>query len=433
MPSEREFELGPWRVEPARGVILRDGKEVRLEPKLMELLLVFAASPSRVIGKDEIIARVWSGRAIGDDTLSAAMSRLRTALGETKTERYIQTLPKRGYRLLVASDGADTRSRERDARSEAEQLVARGVAALQLPLPPSLAQARVYFEAAVARDSGRADAHAGLADAMLAQLMMGQDTPSMLASTAKSAAQAATALDESLAPAWSALGFAILLADRTFAPADAALARAVALDPSLSSAHRRRGFALASIGRFADGERAVRLAIECDPLSFAARTQLLQMLLIARRYPQAIAEAKHAIALSAQSFEAWAAKGWAHAFLGEEREAVEALRESLKLMGTDEATLGKLATAYAQGGFQAMSASGADLFETQRVMFVPRPMDVAMLRTQAGQFDAAFAALNVAASRDDPVLLMLPWLPHLDRLRNDPRFNALKERLRLVH
>ena len=64
MPTEREFELGSWRVDPARGAILRGGKEVRLEPKLMELLLVFAASPSRIISKDEIIARVWNGRAI---------------------------------------------------------------------------------------------------------------------------------------------------------------------------------------------------------------------------------------------------------------------------------------------------------------------------------------------------------------------------------
>jgi len=431
MPAEQDFKLGPWRVDPALGVIRREGKEVRLEPKLMELLLVFAASPSRVISKDEIIARVWSGRAIGDDTLSAAISRLRSALGETKNERYIETLSKRGYRLLTARHGVAPR--ERDAQSEVDDLVARGNAALRVPLPPSLAQARVYFEGAIARDRARADAHTGLADAMLAQLMMGQETPALLAPAAKSAAQAATALDEKLAPAWSALGIATLLADRAFAPADVALVRAIALDPSLSSARSRRAFALATIGRFADGEREARLAVESDPLAFATHTQLLQMLLAARRYPQAIAEAKRAIALSPQSFEAWAAKGWAHVFLGEEREGVEALRESLRLMGTDAATLEKLASAYARGGVEAMSAAGADLFESQRVMFVPRPLDVAMLRTQAGQFDAAFAALAVAASRDDPVLLMLPWLPHLDRLRNDPRFNALKERVRLVH
>src|SRR5215469_10417752 len=103
MSSEESFEFADWRVNPARGLVSREGKEVRLEPKLMALLIVFASSSGRVITKDEIVSRVWSGRAIGDDTLSAAISRLRTALGETKAKRYIETLPKRGYRALVTS------------------------------------------------------------------------------------------------------------------------------------------------------------------------------------------------------------------------------------------------------------------------------------------------------------------------------------------
>src|SRR5215472_6089314 len=226
----------------------------------MELLLVFATSPGRVITKDEIVSRVWSGRAIGDDTLSAAISRLRAALGETKSKRYIETLPKRGYRTVVAA--TDTNGpRKRDRRSETDDLVVKGIAALRVPLPPSLAQARTYFEAAIARDPSRADAYTGLADTMLAQLMMGQELPQRLAGTAKAAAQAATALDANLAPAWSALGISVLLADRDFASADAALARAIALDPELSSAHGRRAFAFASIGRLADAEREARRTI----------------------------------------------------------------------------------------------------------------------------------------------------------------------------
>jgi DNA-binding winged helix-turn-helix (wHTH) protein/tetratricopeptide (TPR) repeat protein len=430
-PRERTFDIGAWRVEPARGCLIarEGGREVRLEPKAMDLLLLFAGDPGAVLSKDRIIAGVWGGRAIGDDTLAAVVSRLRSALGETRDERYIETVSKRGYRLL-AEPNVGARPVRVVGVDEAGKLVAKGLAVLKTPLPTALAQARIYFEGAIAADATRADAHAGLAQTLFAQHLSGQGRDLIL--IAKTAAHAATALDANSAPAWAALGYATLLADRDFKKADIALLKAIALDPSLTSARRYRAFALASVGKFIEVEREARAAIEIDPLSLAARGDLLQMLLVARRYRQTVAEAKRAIDLSATVSEIWSARGWAHFYLGEEKLAVEALLQSLRLWGTDKATLTRLARAHHQGGFETFFARGADLLESQRVMFVPRALDIAMLRTAAGDADAAFAALDKAADRDDPLLLLVPFLPHLDRLRNDARFAALLERVRLV-
>jgi tetratricopeptide (TPR) repeat protein len=392
------------------------------------LLLLFAAAPDRVVSKEEIIARVWSGRAIGDDTLAAAISRLRSALGEAKDRRFIETLPKRGYRLLIAPDGAGVRPAQ-DPESDVAALLRKGRAALAVPLPQSLAQARVYFEAAAVADPGSAAAHAGLAEVMLTQHAVGQGAS--FTASARAAAQAATALDPALAAGWALLGAATLLADRDFASADAALSKALALDPNLARAHRARAFALASAGRFVEAERAARRAAEIDPLSLAARIDVIQILFAARHMSHALAEAKKAIRLSAQAAEAWSALGWAHAFLGAHRDAADALLESIRLLGTDAATIARLRSVFDDGGFEALCAAGAQLFEQQRVMFVPRPMDLAMLHANAGAPDAAFAALEEALRRDDPALLFLAYLPHLDRLRNDPRFASLVARARL--
>ncbi len=425
----RPFDLGGWRIDPSRGALIRDGQERRLEPRLMDLLLLFAGSPGRVISKDEIVASVWSGRAIGDDTLAAAVSRLRSALGETKDERFIETLPKRGYRLLIAPEGSDIPVSRNDG-GDVESLLRKGRAALEVPLPQSLAQARVYFEAAVAADSRSARAHAGVAQAMLTQHAVGQGAS--FAASAKAAAQAATALDPELAQGWALLGAAILLADRDFAGADAALLKALALDPDLASAHRARAFALAAIGRFVEAEREARRTAELEPLSLSARIDIVQLLLAARRPTQALAEAKKAIGLSNQSADAWAALGWAQAFLGNHRDAADALLESVRLLGTDAATVARLKAAFEAEGFDAFCAAGAALFEQQRVMFVARPMDLAMLYANAGDTGRAFASLEEAIRRDDPVTLLLAYLPHLDRLRNDPRFPSLLMRARAV-
>src|SRR5262249_6614867 len=194
---ERGFLLGAWQVEPSRSLLIAraGGREVHLEPRLMELLLLFAGEPEAVLAKDRIVAAVWGKRAVGDDTLAAAVSRLRSALGESKTERYIETVPKRGYRLLKRPEGASAAPVRK--RGKSAELVAKGYAAMKTPLPSALAQARLYFEGAIEADGG-ADAHCGLAHVFIAQHFAGHGRD--LIAAAKAAAQAALALDVDHAP-----------------------------------------------------------------------------------------------------------------------------------------------------------------------------------------------------------------------------------------
>jgi tetratricopeptide (TPR) repeat protein len=430
--AHRPFRFGAWRVDPARGVLMADtGEESRLEPRLMDLLVLFAGSGGRVLGKEEIIEAVWEGRAIGDDTLAAAVSRLRRALGETADRRYIETSPKRGYRA-VPGDGAPTGPPVRSASAgppEARALVAQGRRALASPLPSSLAQARLYFEAAVRAAPGYAPAHQGLADGLIAgRLAGGAPEPA----AAKAAAHAAVGLDETSAPAWSTLGMALLLADRDFAAADAALRRAAALDPALPTPHRHRAFAFATVGRFVEAEREARRAVELALASLEPRADLLQVLLMARRYRRAANEANAVLSLAPGSSEAWYARGWALVLAGDEAEGLEALLKGFELWGAGSERLDELRAAFRAEGFQAVARLAADLFTRQEVLLPHRTMDVAILRAMGGQADAAFALLEAALAKDEPVLLVFPWLPHFDPLKTDPRYEPFLRRLRLV-
>ncbi len=435
--QQQPFDFGGWRVEPARGVLSdrAGGPDVHIEPRLMDLLLLFASSSGRVLSKTEILDAVWAGRAVGDDTLAAAVSRLRAALSEPSGRRYIETLPKRGYRLALSpTDGAAHPQRKRgDGPEKAAALLAQGRAALAAPFAASLGQARLYFEAAVSEAPDWAPAHVGLADALVAQRFSGQGAQGTdLLAAAKASAHAAVGLDPDLARAWSVLGFVTLLADRNFSAADEALRRAVSIDPHLSSAHGHRAFAFAATGQFVEAERESRRALELEPLSLMTHGALLQILLTARRYRQVIVAANEALALSPLSSEAWYAKGWAFVLSGDEPAGADTLLKGLELWGIDTAQIEALRAAYLKDGFQALCAQGADLFETQKVMFTPRITDVAFLRAAAGQLDRAFSALETAAALDDPILVFLPWLAYCDPLRKDPRWLRLLERVRLV-
>lgn len=96
------FQLGQWNVHPKEGE-LRSGAEVRkLQPKVMDVLCRLAAAPGELVSRDELVRDVWDGRAVSDEPLNRCIAELRNALGDDRNQpRYIETLPRRGYRLLA--------------------------------------------------------------------------------------------------------------------------------------------------------------------------------------------------------------------------------------------------------------------------------------------------------------------------------------------
>jgi len=76
--------------------------EIRpLEPKSFRLLLLLVENPGRVLSKEEIMAEVWSGTFVGDNSLARSITQIRKALDDDpKAPRYVETVPTIGYRFL---------------------------------------------------------------------------------------------------------------------------------------------------------------------------------------------------------------------------------------------------------------------------------------------------------------------------------------------
>jgi len=101
------FQLGTWLVQPAAGLLTERGKERRIEPKVMAVLEVLAEANGDVVTRETIMDKVWPNQEITDDVLNTCISSLRRSLGDDRrNSRYVQTLPKHGYRLLVAVEPA---------------------------------------------------------------------------------------------------------------------------------------------------------------------------------------------------------------------------------------------------------------------------------------------------------------------------------------
>jgi DNA-binding winged helix-turn-helix (wHTH) protein len=106
---DRSFNLGEWRVEPALNRVSGPSGTVPLEPRAMELLMFLARHPGQVLSRETLIDGVWQQEFVGEAVLRNSVSALRRALGDdARNPRLIETISKRGYRLIAPVDGLES-------------------------------------------------------------------------------------------------------------------------------------------------------------------------------------------------------------------------------------------------------------------------------------------------------------------------------------
>jgi eukaryotic-like serine/threonine-protein kinase len=100
-PNKKElYEFGPFRVDPEREMVVREGEPVPLTPKNFQILLALVRHNREVVTKDDLMKKVWPDTFVEEANLSRNIFMLRKALGETAQDRrYIVTVPGCGYRL----------------------------------------------------------------------------------------------------------------------------------------------------------------------------------------------------------------------------------------------------------------------------------------------------------------------------------------------
>jgi DNA-binding winged helix-turn-helix (wHTH) protein len=102
LQTKRIYEFGPFRLDEAEHLLLRDGEAVPLTPKAFDLLLALVERHGHLLEKDELLKKVWPDMFVEEANLASNISQLRKALGGgANAERYIETIPKCGYRFVA--------------------------------------------------------------------------------------------------------------------------------------------------------------------------------------------------------------------------------------------------------------------------------------------------------------------------------------------
>jgi DNA-binding winged helix-turn-helix (wHTH) protein len=241
------YQFGPFALNDVAYRLSREGRDVPLSPKLIDLLIHLVQRPGTLVTKEELFAAVWPDVTVTDNALTRAVSEVRQALeDDPASPRYIQTVARRGYRFVghvtteaaaaLAAVAAPTlplrRARETPSLEAFRQLT-EGRLQLESLDAAGVPAAIDHFTQAIALDPRYALAHVGLANARFWQYELSR---------------------ERNVPDTTVLATAV---------ADAR--RAIELDPQLAEAHATLSFVLVSAGRFPDAQRAASRAIELEP------------------------------------------------------------------------------------------------------------------------------------------------------------------------
>ena len=96
------YEFGPFRLDVAEHMLLRSGQPVPLTPKIFAVLRVLVQNDGHLVEKEKLLKEVWPDSFVEEGTLNRSVSILRKALGDSPSgHRYIETVPKRGYRFVA--------------------------------------------------------------------------------------------------------------------------------------------------------------------------------------------------------------------------------------------------------------------------------------------------------------------------------------------
>jgi len=233
------YRFGPFELDAPRERLFRGAARVRLSDPQFAILLLLISHVGKVVSKEALANAAWRKTAVTDNSIDQAISRLRKTLGSGKDrERYIETVPNRGYRFAAPIERAQRHDPDVPDAASDEQLAAyrafvQGENDVDTLDCDAILRARRTFEDVLRADPDYARAHVGLANAcaFAYESTRADAVPDLQAlKLALHHASKGCDLEPTLAEAWSTRAFVLCLNGDAH-DAEAAACKAIDLEP----------------------------------------------------------------------------------------------------------------------------------------------------------------------------------------------------------
>jgi DNA-binding winged helix-turn-helix (wHTH) protein/tetratricopeptide (TPR) repeat protein len=478
--AARLARFGEFELDLRAGELRRHGRRLRLQEKPLRVLVALLERAGDVVLREELRAHLWADDTFVDfdSNLNTAVSKLREVLGEkAESPRYLETLPKRGYRFLApvewlgapspAGPAPPVAPARRARRIPIARLLAAVVVAAVIgvglyllrgpgdadrdPLrPPSgnvaayeaylkgrhLARSRdsaalqrglPHLRQAIALDPAYALAYVELSSALDAL----PARPREVMPEARAAALRAVEIDDTLAEAHHRLAVVHLYYDWDWEAARAEFERAVALRPDWAELRQSYAGYFSLLGRHAEALAQMRRAIQLDPVSVSINADAGWYHYVARDYEAAILQSRRALELEPDHRGAHHYILLSSIQLGRLQEALTWALRYMHLHGASPPQLAEVRAAGDEGGLQRFWRWREETLLARARSEYVAPAELALTAVARERQQEAIDLLE--RSYHERAGWLLPFLqvyPQLDPLRGDERFLALAARMR---
>ncbi|HEY3835712.1 MAG TPA: tetratricopeptide repeat protein [Bryobacteraceae bacterium] len=331
---------------------------------------------------------------------------------------------------LHLSDSACVSNAQRQRSLECYNLCLKGRFHTNERSPDGLRRAAICFQQAVAVDGSSASAYAGLADTYTMLADYGFVRPSDVMETAKAAAEKAITFDPNSAEAHTSLAWIRSHYEWRWADSGRLYSRAFELNPGYATAHHWYAVDyLAMLGRFDEAMPEIEIALDLDPLSIIIRECKGYVMLLARRFEDALEEYSLFVETDPSFYRGYTALGRTYIQMGRFNEAIAMLEKGQRLAGNHSSILGALGQAYGFAGRQeeALSKLG-ELEQLGEASYAPCTA-FALIHIGLGNYAQALDYLERGADIRELRLSAIKVHPAYDALRGEPRFKNLVARI----
>jgi DNA-binding winged helix-turn-helix (wHTH) protein/Flp pilus assembly protein TadD len=465
-----------------------------LPPKALEVLLLLVRRRDIIVSREELLDTVWRDTFVEEGNINYTVSLLRKILDKDDKGRFIQTVPKRGYRFVadvlevsanghaeyaVQSDEVEAAipteqpkpkirwhfigivllgvffvtgfvtwrnlaeskklsttavtNRNITDNPEAFRAYVRGRAILDAKNPDNLEKAIDEFQKAVALDPTFALAYAGLADASTRRgfTTSGASAGEFYA-TSKALAQKALSLDPETPEAYFALGTVKRIYDWDWAGAEGDFRRAIELKPNYARAHLGYALLLSCLGRGDEALHEIKRALEIDPLSQDVKSGYLTILEGRGEYAEALAQAQENVKFNKEYRRGMRGVATFLFHLGAYPQVIDISEKELPAKNSQEFVwLSLLVTSHHRSGQNTKRDERLRQLEELAQTDTKALYALAENYAELGRTDEALAALEKCIEVREERMMWLKTEPRFAHLKGNARFEEILRRMNL--